>query len=288
MTLTVAWSYHRCKHVIKKHSASFFTAFSKIRDPKRRHGIYAVYAYCRYVDDLIDEHQDLPKLLAYKSELDDFVKGYQPRGFRWRALADTRRHFYHQESDFRPFYEMIEGQEFDAKDVRIQTVPQLLQYCDLVASSVGKMLLPILAPHAKIDLTPFANALGRAFQLTNILRDIGEDFRLDRVYLPASLMNEFGYDMDTLRNQTITPEFIALWEHLAKIAESYYQEAKTYLKYFPKDTRLPLLASLMIYRQILTVIRQNHYQVMTTKHYVSLRDKMALLETTKKEMTTHV
>ncbi len=287
MTLTVAWSYHRCKQVIKKHSASFFAAFSKINNPKRRHGIYAVYAYCRYVDDLIDEQKDLPKLLAYKSELDDFVKGFKTRGFRWRALADTRRHFYHQETDFQPFYEMIEGQEFDANDVRMQTLPQLLQYCDLVASSVGKMLLPILAPTAKMDLTPFANALGRAFQLTNILRDIGEDYRLDRIYLPESLMREFKYSMVDLSTQTINSEFIQLWEHLAKIAEAYYQEAKTYLKDFPEDTRVPLLASLLIYREILTVIRQNQYQVMTTKHYVSKRDKIAILETIKKEMTIH-
>ena len=278
MRLQLALDYYRCEKIIQKHSASFYQAFSQVKDRQRRQGIFAIYAFCRYVDDLIDEKNDLQGLHQYKSELDDLVKGNKVRGFRWRALADTTKTFYQDEQAFSPLYEMIEGQEFDAHPVRIETVKQLIQYCDLVASSVGKMLLPILAPKATIHLTPFALALGRAFQLTNILRDIGEDYRRDRVYLPKSLMEQYGYRFEDLQKQIINPAFINLWEDLAKQAEAFYKEAETYLPSFPNDTKLPLYAALVIYRQLLTVIREAKYTVMITKHFVSDKEKLILFK----------
>ncbi len=284
MNLLLGLDYYRCEQVIKKNSASFYQAFSQVKDQQRRQGIFAIYAFCRYVDDLIDEKHDLQGLNRYKSELDELVKGNKVHGFRWRALAHTTKIFYESEQAFSPLYEMIEGQEFDAHPVRIETMKQLIQYCDLVASSVGKMLLPILAPKSKVNLIPFALALGRAFQLTNILRDIGEDYRRDRIYLPKSLMEKYGYHPQDLAKQTINDAFIKLWEDLAKHAEAYYQEAETYLPSFPQDTKLPLYAALVIYRQLLTVIREQKYTVMSTKHFVKDKEKIALLKEIKSKI----
>ncbi|MFZ9139713.1 MAG: phytoene/squalene synthase family protein [Bacilli bacterium] len=277
MNLYLAYAYWRCERVIKRNSATFYRAFSTIKDKHRRQGVYAVYAFCRYVDDLIDEHRDLKALQNYKAKLDDFVKGYQKSGFRWRALADTRDRFYPDETYFAPFYEMIEGQEFDAHPVRIETMDQLLKYADLVASSVGKMLLPMLAPHAEKDLTPFAIALGRAFQLTNILRDVGEDFRRDRIYLPQSLMHQFHYTVEDLKSQCVNDAFIQLFETIAQVAESYYQEAEKWIPLFPDDIRFSLHASLVLYREILQVIRKKKYQVMHQKLFVSNEEKLAII-----------
>lgn len=281
MGLRLQLAHWRCEQVIKKHSATFYRAFSNIQDKHRRQGIFAVYAFCRYVDDLIDERHDLKALQTYKSELDDFVKGYQKKGFRWRALADTRDRFYPEERYFAPFYEMIEGQEFDAHPVRIETMEQLLKYADLVASSVGKMLLPMLAPQSKKDLTPFAVSLGRAFQLTNILRDIGEDYRRNRIYLPSLLMKKHSYSTSDLKAQTVNPSFINLWEDIAKIAEANYQEAQTWIEFFPNDIRFSLAASLILYREILNVIRREHYQVMNQKLFVNQEEKMKLIQSLK-------
>jgi phytoene synthase len=178
---------------------------------------------------------------------------------------------------------MIEGQEFDAHPVRMQTIDQLLRYCDLVAGSVGKMLLPILAPNARMDLTPFAIALGRAFQLTNILRDIGEDYRRDRVYLPSSLMKTHQYTLSDLQQGTINPSLIAMWEELANLAEGYYQQALPMLTHFPEDTRWPLKGALLVYRAILAVIRGQQYTVMKEKHFVPDDEKLAILKQLKKE-----
>ncbi len=281
MGLRLEYAHWRCEQVIKKHSATFYHAFSMIKDKHRRQGIFAVYAFCRYVDDLIDERHDIKALQNYKSELDDFVKGYQKKSFRWRALADTRDRFYPDESYFAPFYEMIEGQEFDAHPVRIESMNQLLKYADLVASSVGKMLLPMLAPNTKKDLTAFAVALGRAFQLTNILRDVGEDYRRNRIYLPNTLMKKHGYSIADLNKQIINPSFIALWEEIASVAEKNYQEALQWIEFFPPEIRFSLQASLFLYREILTVIRREHYQVMNQKLFVNQEEKIKLIETLK-------
>jgi phytoene synthase len=283
MSFRLDLDYFFTEQIIKKNSASFYAAFSKISDKHRRRGVFSVYAYCRYVDDLIDENNDLDQLLAYKSKLDDFVKGYPVGGFRWRTLKDTATRFYPVDYDYQPYYEMIEGQEFDAHPVRMETIDQLLQYCDLVAGSVGKMLLPILAPKATVDLKPFAIALGRAFQLTNILRDIGEDYRRDRVYLPKSLMNAHRYSLSDLQQSLINKSFIAMWEELATLAERYYQQALPMLIHFPEDSRWPLKGALLVYRAILEVIRHQQYTVMKKKYFVPDDQKMAILRQLKKE-----
>ena len=283
MSFRLDLDYFFTEQIIKKNSASFYAAFSKISDKHRRRGVFSVYAYCRYVDDLIDENNDLDQLLAYKSKLDDFVKGYPVGGFRWRTLKDTATRFYPVDYDYQPYYEMIEGQEFDAHPVRMETIDQLLQYCDLVAGSVGKMLLPILTPKATVDLKPFAIALGRAFQLTNILRDIGEDYRRDRVYLPKSLMNAHHYSLSDLQQSLINKSFIAMWEELATLAERYYQQALPMLIHFPEDSRWPLKGALLVYRAILEVIRHQQYTVMKKKHFVPADQKMAILRQLKKE-----
>lgn len=281
MGLRLQYAHWRCEQVIKKHSATFYRAFSNIQDKHRRQGIFAVYAFCRHVDDLIDEQHDIKGLQSYKSELDDFVKGYQKKGFRWRALADTRDRFYPDERYFAPFYEMIEGQELDAHPVRIESMEQLLKYADLVASSVGKMLLPMLAPDSKKDLKPFAVSLGRAFQLTNILRDIGEDYRRDRIYLPSLMMKKYGYSIEDLKSQRVNRSFINVWEDIAKIAETNYQDAQTWIEFFPSDVRFSLQASLVLYREILNVIRREHYQVMNQKQFVTQEEKLKILNTLK-------
>ena len=283
MSLFLDFDYYFTERIIRKNSASFYAAFSQVKDKHRRRGIFAIYAFCRHVDDLIDEKKDLMQLMEYKSKLDDFVKGYRVGGFRWTTLKDTANRFYPENYDYQPYYEMIEGQELDAHPVRIQTVDQLLQYCDLVASSVGKMLLPILAPKASLDLTPFAVALGRAFQLTNILRDVGEDFRIDRVYLPTSLMEKHHYSLADLNQGIINPSFVSMWEELATLAESYYQQALPMIAHFPKDTQLPLTSALLVYQGILGVIRSHQYTVMTTKHFLKDKEKVAIIATLKKE-----
>jgi phytoene synthase len=269
-------AHAQCERITKFHSKSFYKAFSLLKDPHQRKGVFAVYAFCRHVDDVIDDHHDMKALMETKNHLDDFRQGKTTSHFRWRALRDTATRFYSEDYDYRPFYQMIEGQEFDAGAVRIFSVEQLLIYSDLVASSVGHMLLPILAPNQPKTI-PFANSLGRAFQITNILRDVGEDYRNKRIYLPSSLMEQFGYSEHDLSKHVINSSFKKLIDHLSSLAESYYQEAFALLPLFQEDVRFSLEASLRIYREILSVIKESGYQVFTKKQFVSDKDKLRIV-----------
>lgn len=103
----------QCEEIIKKNSLTFYKAFSKINDKKRREAVYAVYAFCRYADDLIDEDQDIDGLNQLKQDLDHYVKGKTPDNFRFRALRQTTKSFYPKNYAYQPFYDMVKGQEMD-------------------------------------------------------------------------------------------------------------------------------------------------------------------------------
>lgn len=268
----------RCKLIIQKHSATFYKAFSTLKDPSRKKGIFAVYAFCRHVDDVIDVEQNVNKLNQIEKKLQNFVKRGEANDFRFRSLKRTAQLFYKETYSYQPYFDMIEGQRFDSEPVVINTYNELEQYCDLVASSVGFMLLPILAPKQETSLQTFAFSLGRAFQITNILRDVGEDFKRNRIYLPAELLRQYNVNLSTVIEDKMTQSFIQLWEYLASKAESYYTQALSQIKQFPRDTQFPLAAALFFYRDILNACRKASYQVIHQKNYVSNEQKKFLLK----------
>lgn len=274
----LAFDYARAEHVIKRHSKTFYRAFSSLPSKTQRRGIYAVYAYCRTVDDAIDVHKDLKQLHHIKSQLDMLIHDRKPKGFLWNVLADTTQRFNYQPEDFKPFYELIEGQEFDAQPVSVQTMEQLFHYCDLVATSVGRMLMPMLVSTRTVEHDAFAVALGRAFQLTNICRDVGEDQRRDRIYLPKALLDQYGYTREDLWQHRHNDAFKHVMKHLHQEARALYAQAEKGLDLFPKDVRFPLHASLVLYRAILDVIETHDFNVFSTKHYVPKETKKRLIQ----------
>lgn len=146
-----------------------------------------------------------------------------------------------------------------------------------VASTVGLMLLPILAPKTHRELEADAISLGIAMQITNILRDIGEDLERKRVYLPKDLMNEKGYTIEMLYNQEINPAFISIWEDLAIEAKRFYEEGLQSLHKYPISSQLSLKGAAHLYRAILEKIRKEEYRVFTEKHYVTSLQKQTIL-----------
>lgn len=283
MNLFLALDYQRAEAIIQTHSKTFYKAFSKLKDPNIKRGIFAVYAYCRLVDDAIDVHQDLTRLHDYKSSLDELIHGKKPRGFLWNVLYHTTSRFHYTSEQFAPFYQLIEGQEFDANPVSLQSFDQLWVYCDLVATSVGRMLMPLLVSHPTDSHDQFAIALGRAFQLTNILRDIGEDQKRDRIYLPKEAMETYGYTRQDLWNHQRNESFKTLMQHLININRDLYKQAEAKLPLFSKEIRFPLHASLVLYRAILEEIEHHDYDVFSSKRYVSSTKKRVLLDALIKE-----
>lgn len=268
----------QCEEIIKRNSLTFFKAFSKIEDKKKREAVYAVYAFCRYADDLIDEDKDIEGLEQLKKDLDDYRSGHTPNNFRFRALRNTTKDFYPANYDFKPFYDLIKGQEMDAHFKGYQSEEELLEYCYYVAGTVGLMLIPILSKENKNKLIEFAVTLGYAMQITNILRDIGEDFKNGRIYIPETVMLNANYSKEQLAHGIINSEFKSMFEYLATKAENYYKRAMDDLYFFKDDVKIPLGLAIILYREILNACRNNQYDVFTKKNFVSDERKNELIQ----------
>jgi len=270
-------AYLQCKKVIEYHSKTFAKAFQHL-PKKKRQAVWAVYAFCREVDDIVDEGLN-PKveLEIFKKKFNLFAQGKQPESsFLWIALGDTFQQF---KFDLTPFYQMISGQEMDLKKTRYETVDEVLHYSYHVASTVGLMLLPILAANNQEQLKESAISLGYAMQITNILRDIGEDFDRDRIYLPAKLMKEHGYTRGMLENRQVNEAFISLWEELAHQAEDYYKEGLKLMHLYPLNSRIPVRAAAQFYKEILNSVRANAYDTFHHRAFISSEEKKQILRT---------
>lgn len=259
-----------CENIIKKHSKSFYFAFSGL-PAEKRYAVYSIYAFCRIADDSVDENPvpavKSAALNQLRHELDLFSRHEERDHPLWRALRHVFNTF---DMDLQPFYDQLRGQEMDIHFSSPKTLRQLEEYSYYVAGSVGLMLLPIIATENHAYLKKTAVDLGIAMQITNILRDIGEDFdEKNRIYLPETERLHFGYGEEKLGQQLIDESFIALWEHLAVRAENLYDLFSDHLMKFDDDSKVPLMTAANVYREILNVIRENQYDCLTKRNFVA-------------------
>lgn len=271
-------SYH-CSRIIKKNSRSFHKAFSVLPRAKRN-AVFAIYAFCRLCDDAIDLRSDTDELNDIAVKLDKTINDNPPAHPVFRALS---RAFKRYNLQAKPFRDMIEGQFMDVRFSQPETQENLENYCYYVAGTVGLMILPIIATINGDALTEQALKLGQAMQITNILRDVGEDYRAGRIYLPKTEMARFGVVETELAGGygaiTISEQFKALWEHEAAIAEKLYDSFLSSVSLFDSDSRPAVLASALYYRAILDAVRQNGHNCLTKRAVVrdlaTLRDRVA-------------
>ncbi len=268
-------AYAHCEAIIKHHSKTFYKAFSLL-PPKKRKAVWAVYGFCRQVDDIIDEGSDPEaELTVFRAEFASFLDGQTPNTDpMWLALEDVFRKF---PMEPQAFHDMIAGQEMDLYKTRYYTIEELEHYSYHVASTVGLMLLPILAPKKVDELRESAVALGLGMQITNILRDVSEDLDRERIYLPIDEMVASHYKVDDLLNRRLTKEFIEVWERLAARAEAHYERAFSAMHHYPLDARLPVKSSAVFYKAILQSIRNKDYNIFEQRAYVSDQEKDDLL-----------
>lgn len=267
---TIASDYVYCEKIIKSHSKSFYYAFSNLPKDKAR-AVYAIYAFCRIADDSVDENREselqLIALDRLTDELTHFAKGQEVDHPLWRAMRDVFNRF---DMDIQPFYEQLTGQRMDIHFMSPPNLNSLETYSKYVAGSVGKMLLPIIASNTKANLNRVAEDLGIAMQLTNILRDVGEDYReKGRIYLPQDEMERYDYSEFLLSEGQVTKGFVTMWEDLAKRAEFLYDNFTQHIGEFDEDSRFPVLSSAYIYRGILNSVRKSEYDCFNQKNYVS-------------------
>lgn len=255
-----------CEEVIKRNSKSFYRAFSLLPACKRA-SVYALYAFCRAADDSVDRDKSAEALDRLEGELVDFFAGSVPDRPLWRALEVVFGSF---AIDERPFFDMIEGQRRDLLFEQPKTLADLEEYSYYVAGSVGLMLLPILHARAKVpeELKQSGIDLGIAMQITNILRDVGEDLDNGRVYLPIESMREAGYSRRDLKRRLVDDSFVNLWESLAERAEVLYLPMQFDVAELDEDSRFATISSLFLYRGILDQVRDGGYQCLTSRSVV--------------------
>ncbi|MGI5074046.1 phytoene/squalene synthase family protein [Treponema vincentii] len=305
-TITVLeQSYRATRILIKNRAKSFYRAFSRLSE-ERFNAIAAVYAFCRYADDLVDDMfasrtaaqteallENLEKTvlslygsLQNASGIDEALK--TPMGEWLPALSDTIQRFSIPKDGF---LAQIRGQRLDLHFKDIKTSGELIEYCRLVAGSVGLMLAPILADE-KInpcdeDFLSACENLGIGMQITNILRDIGEDILTrNRIYLPQDMMITHNLTKDDILhmseaavqgNIAIPAQFTALWEELSRLGTGFYNDYVRYLMYFQSSCRLSVAAAALIYQAIEDEVRKNGYNCFSRRCSTSKLTKFKLI-----------
>lgn len=249
--------YLACKQVIDQYSKTFSLAFSVLPSPKKE-AVWALYAFNRVLDDAADRLGDKNALEKEHRHFAALRQGQVPDLPVYRALADVHRRF---GLNWQAMEAQFTGQYYDLDFHPFAGDAQLLEYCYWVAGSVGHMLLPIVATKNQSQLDDSARALGAALQLTNILRDVGEDYRRGRIYLPQEALALFGVVPEDLRRAQPTQATIDLWEHYAQKAEAYYKEGLGPLEYYDADSRAAVKTAALAYREILNAVRAQHYRL---------------------------
>lgn len=266
---SLAW----CEWQIREHSSSFYRAFKHL-PRERAQAVYAIYAFCRIADDKMDVHQDRDAVLAMGADLERFAAGATPESAMWPALRWAFDTF---PLEIGPFRDMLAGQLQDGDFQQPADFEGLLRYCYLVAGTVGLMLAPMLATPSSEPVRRISVELGIAMQLTNILRDVGADYRIGRIYLPSDWMAEAGVPAGSFAGSRLTPAGIDLWERLAAEAERRYAEIRRELVRFDRKARLPVLLSLLYYRAILRRCRSARYRLLDRRIFLPDWQKALLL-----------
>lgn len=246
--------------------------------------VATLYLFCRRVDSIADQRvlevgrqNALDEVHAVRTRLDATLNGHPPdESVLWRRLAEVHAHASLPPG---PLYELIEGATWDLEARPITTAQDLIDYSNLVGGSVGAMMLPFLAPDDRHEaLEPAARRLGIAMQITNIVRDVGEDIEeLDRVYLPQEWLDAHTVSPEALRNAHVAPEYPALLERAMEAAERYYQQSFDGISALPLRSRYGIRAAARMYREILNEVRANEYDNLQRRAYVPLRRKLWLL-----------
>jgi len=224
-------------------------------------------------------HTSALVLDRWESRLEDVFAG-RPYDMLDAALADAVAAF--PAVDARPFWDMIQGMRMDLARSRYATFDDLYLYCYRVAGTVGLMTVPVMgvSPDSVADLgTVYAGALalGVANQLTNILRDVGEDARRGRIYLPQDELAMAGISEADIFAGRVTDEWRGFMKGQIARARSYYRQAEQGAAELNQESRWPVWASLLLYRQILDEIEANDYDNFTKRAYVPKAKKLAAL-----------
>lgn len=278
----LANNYEECRRITALFSKTFYMG-TKLLSEEKRKAVWAVYTWCRRTDEIVDGPRATQRsaelrthLATWEERLDEIFAGGGRDGLDL-AMADTVSRF--PTLSISPFRDMIKGMVMDVEKCRFETFDDLYLYCYRVAGTVGLMTLPIMGtivpgPEGVRGATKAALALGIALQLTNILRDVGEDRLRGRVYLPLEDLRRFNYTEEDLFNCVLDNRYKNLMKFEIARARRYFRQAQKGVHYLTADSQLPVQASLDMYSQILDVLEENGYDNFNRRAYVSKTKKL--------------
>jgi len=249
-----------CRQKAAQSGSSFYYSFLFL-PPEKRKAIIALYAFCREVDDAVDESRDpavaAAKLAWWRAELAELFAG-RPQHPVTRALAGVVERFGITPAQLT---EIIDGMEMDLRQNRYPDFAGLQRYCHRVAGVVGALAAAIFGYRDPVTLD-YADRLGLAFQLTNIIRDVGEDARKDRIYLPMDELMRFDVAAADILNARHTENFSRLMQFQTERALRCYDEAFALLPPQDRCAQRPGLVMAAIYRTLLEEIAADGHRVL--------------------------
>ena len=270
-------SYNYCMNIMKDNSKSFYFASQQLPHEQQR-SVGALYAFCRLVDDIVDEsgktNESITTILEeLKITISKLSQGATSDNLILHAFGDTMRKY---KIPTMYVFDLIEGVRMDLSKKEYYTNQELELYCYRVASTVGLMMVYIFMPNPSPSILARASDLGLAMQLTNILRDIKEDFGKGRIYLPAETRELYGVSKEDILLNNLNQSFINLLDYEIERTKGIYKIAELGIKELPKDVRTTILLASRIYGDILNQIKRNNYQILTKRAIVSKKRKILI------------
>lgn len=268
----IQWAYAYCEQLTAEHSRSFYLSSRLLPEDKRR-AVRALYAFCRVTDDIVDEPQSdkQARLEAWRDRALSFSPPpNDPVAIAW---ADTRIRYRIPQ---RYAEQLLNGVARDFCQTRYETFDELAAYSYGVASTVGLMSMHITGFSDRAAI-PYAVKLGVALQVTNILRDVAEDWRNGRIYLPLREMQDFGLDESDLDSGQVTDRWRAFMRFQIARNRELYSEAWPGIGLLNPEGRVAIGAAADLYRSILNDIESHDYDVFNRRAYVGSWGKISRL-----------
>jgi len=272
---TLSSAYHCCEAMTYRHSRTFYMASSLLPHEQRR-AVRALYAFCRVTDDIVDAtKQSIPEKLAALRRWEFQVMSDHPSLDQEVCLAwaDTQARFNVPRGYAK---QLIDGVRRDLYQTRYQTFDELADYAYGVASTVGLMSMHIVGFRGE-DALPYAIRLGVALQLTNILRDVGEDWRNGRCYLPQEELEAFAITQEAFAAQQVDDRWRAFMAFQIERNRKLYAESAAGIGLLDHSGRFAIAAAADLYQAILTDIEAHDYDVFTRRASLSAMDKIRRL-----------
>jgi len=282
-------AYAKCGEVTEHYAKTFYLG-TQLMTPEKAKAIWAIYVWCRRTDELVDgphASRITPKALERWEERLEATFAGKPYDMLDAALSDTVSKF---PVDIQPFRDMIDGMRMDLVKSRYNSYEELYEYCYRVAGTVGLMTTPVMGidPTYTEDLEEIyaaALSLGVANQLTNILRDVGEDTIRNRVYVPLDELREFGVSEEEVMSGSLSragsgttdSKWQRFMEYQIKRARTYFDMAESGVMKLEQNARWPVLSALVLYQQILDGVERNGYDNFNTRAYVPKWKKISTL-----------